>query len=113
VNFLTWMFVATGILFVVAGIPMAQRRVPPNPWYGFRVTKTLTPGNERVWYDANAYCGNLMIVVGLVHTASAVLLRYVPGLNNNKDSYSWAVLAVLMPAMLWMVVMSLRYLKTL
>jgi hypothetical protein len=111
VNFLTWMFVATGVLMVALGIPMAQRRVPPNPWYGFRVPKTLAAGNERLWYDANAYSGKWLIGVGLVQTAAAVVLRGVPGIN--KDSYSWAVLAVLMTALAVMIADTFRYLRTL
>lgn len=110
-NSLMWTFVATGVLFVALGIPMAQRRVPPNPWYGFRVPKTLAPGNERIWYDANEYSGKWLIGVGIALTAASVFLRALPGIN--KDTYSWSVLAVLMTAMLAMVIDSFRYLKTL
>ncbi len=44
-------FAFTGFLCVGSAIPLILQRVPPNPWYGFRVQATLE--NPAVWYPAN------------------------------------------------------------
>ena len=55
-------FVAAGLLLAVLALPMAYGKVPPNPWYGFRVKTTLE--NEAVWYPANAFAGKRLFWVG-------------------------------------------------
>lgn len=41
------------ILFIVIAIPLILKKVPPNAFYGFRVSKSLkSPEN---WYGINAY----------------------------------------------------------
>jgi hypothetical protein len=111
VTLIFWMYVVSGVLFIALGLPMAARRVPPNGWYGFRTPKTLKPGNERIWYDANAYCGRLLQWVGLLTAAGTVGFWYVPGLT--VDTYSLACLVVMMTGIVWMCVASFRYLATL
>ena len=56
-----------GAMFVVTGIPLARRRVPPNPLYGVRFAATLE--NERVWYEVNATGGRHMIAIGIAYLA--------------------------------------------
>jgi hypothetical protein len=43
---------AIGPVLIVLSIPLMLRWVPPNRFYGFRVTATCS--NRSVWYDANA-----------------------------------------------------------
>ncbi|HEY3411943.1 MAG TPA: SdpI family protein [Armatimonadota bacterium] len=104
-------YVAIGGLFAMLGIPMAARRVPPNAWYGLRVQKTLKPGNERIWYEANAYCGRLMIWAGAITAICAVALRFVKGLS--LDAYSLDCTAVMLAGLAMMIILSFRYLATL
>ena len=51
-------------LFVALGIPLMRRKVPPNPFYGFRTPSTLE--DETLWYDVNAKSGADMVLVGVV-----------------------------------------------
>ena len=44
-------YVVGGLLVTALSVPLIQKRIPPNPWYGFRVRKTLE--NRDVWYAAN------------------------------------------------------------
>ena len=46
------MYIAGGALLTALSIPLIQKRIPPNPWYGFRVLQTLN--NPALWYPANA-----------------------------------------------------------
>jgi SdpI/YfhL protein family len=75
-------FGSIGLLFAVAAIPLISQRVPPNPWYGFRVQATLE--NPAVWYPANRYLGIYLLAFGLYVMVTSVGLSLVPGIN-------WAV----------------------
>ena len=59
-------------LFVLVSIPLARRKVSPNPWYGYRTRATL--GDEKVWYEANAYFASRFIVGCLVSAAAAFVV---------------------------------------
>lgn len=72
-------FAFTGFLFAVAAIPLILQRVPPNPWYGFRVQATLE--NPAVWYPANRYLGIYLLAFGLFVMVTSVGLSLVPGIN--------------------------------
>jgi uncharacterized membrane protein len=47
------------MLIIGVALPMAFAIVPPNQWYGFRTTKTLS--SPRIWYAANRASGWFMI----------------------------------------------------
>ena len=61
----------TGILLVVLGRRMAQRRLPPNSWAGVRDEIALR--SEENWYTMQARCSTATIGVGVVLLDSAVL----------------------------------------
>lgn len=65
--------VSIGALLAVLGLPLLLRRVPPNAWYGLRITRTLE--SEAVWYDANEAVGRDLIVFGSVFASTALVLR--------------------------------------
>jgi hypothetical protein len=56
------------LLVALVAIPMVQGRVPRNPWYGFRVQKTLE--SDEIWYPANRYAGECLLTAGLVSAAA-------------------------------------------
>src|SRR5262245_16443157 len=51
-----------GVVFVLIGIPLAQRRVPRNTWYGYRIRTTLK--DDAIRYPVNERSGRHLIVVG-------------------------------------------------
>ena len=61
----------TGILLVVLGRRMAQRRLPPNSWAGVRYEIALR--SEENWYTMQARCATATTGVGVVLLDSAVL----------------------------------------
>jgi uncharacterized membrane protein len=65
------MFLAGGLLVTGLGIPLAQRRIGPNRWYGLRVPATAA--NEDVWYEANAATGHDFVVLGILQFVLAAL----------------------------------------
>lgn len=105
------LFLCTGLLVVGLSVPMILRRVKPNPWYGFRTAKTLA--DERVWYEANAYSGFLLLVAGIVWVVAAVALRYVPAIGSDLLTYSVVYSLILLIGLLGVTVLSFRYLRSL
>jgi uncharacterized membrane protein len=63
---------AVGAVLIALGIPLARRRVRPNPLYGLRIPATLA--DEHVWYEANALAGRDLIVLGAVLAGTGLLL---------------------------------------
>jgi SdpI/YfhL protein family len=57
------MYTISGCLLTALSIPLILGKIGPNPWYGFRVKKTLS--DPAIWYPANAYAGKRLFVLGL------------------------------------------------
>ncbi|HYW10228.1 MAG TPA: SdpI family protein [Longimicrobium sp.] len=74
--------VAVGALLIAISIPLARRRVAPNPTYGLRTRATLA--DPEVWYEANASSGRDMIRVGAAVVVLALGLALVPGITENQ-----------------------------
>ena len=103
------MYVVFGLLLIVLAIPMLRGKVPPNPWYGFRVPSTLSDPTR--WYKATGDAGRRLPLTGLITAASAGALYFVPGLS--VETYAWLVLAVFGVPFVLMIISSFRYLRRL
>lgn len=90
---------------------MILRRVKPNRFYGFRTPKTLS--DERIWYEANEYAGKLLLAMGLICMAAAILLYLIPGVRADMVVYNLTYSAVLLACLFSVVFLSLRYLQSL
>jgi uncharacterized membrane protein len=67
--FFLWLFV--GFLLIGISIPLILEKVPPNRWYGFRVTKTLS--SESIWYLANRAAGFDLMWAGIAIALTSVI----------------------------------------
>jgi uncharacterized membrane protein len=61
-----------GALFVVLGIPLVARKIPPNRLYGFRTASTLADAS--LWYRVNRAAGMDLVGGGLVLIAAGYVL---------------------------------------
>lgn len=61
-----------GLVFIGISIPLVLEKIPPNPWYGFRVSKTMS--NKEIWYKANKYMGKDFILLGSIMIVYNVML---------------------------------------
>jgi hypothetical protein len=86
------MYTISGGLLTALSIPLILGKIGPNPWYGFRVRKTLD--DPAIWYSANAYAGKRLFVVGLVGSLIAVVLYFVPNMDLNSYALSCAGMTV-------------------
>ncbi|HEY7635764.1 MAG TPA: SdpI family protein [Gemmatimonadales bacterium] len=73
-------FPAIGAVSILAGWPLATRRVPPNRWYGVRLPATMS--DPAIWYEANAVTGLDLFRLGLVLLAVSLGLRFIPRLPD-------------------------------
>ena len=71
----------TGILLVVLGRRMAQRRLPPNSWAGVRYE--IAQRSEKNWYTMQARCAVATIGVGVVLLDSAALFAVQAALHET------------------------------
>jgi len=104
---LTLFYIGMGVLLSVISIPLIQRRIKPNPFYGFRVPKAYK--NEAIWYEINAYSGKRLFLAGIVVVVAAVLFALVP--NLTVDVYSTLISIILAIAITIALLQSFRYLN--
>lgn len=111
--FLLALYAGCGLLFIAIAIPLVQRRVPPNQWYGFRVERTLN--DPAVWYPANAYSGRLLIGVGAGVIAVAVIAALIVAQHQPPNTGLFVAIctAALLGGLLISVALSFRYLRSL
>ncbi len=60
------------ILVFLLGAPLALKSVPPNPFYGFRTTTTLS--SPDAWYQINFATGLALIASGIAGAIAVLLL---------------------------------------
>ena len=101
-------FSGVGVVFIGLGIPLFQKRVPPNSWYGCRTTKSLS--DERIWYAVNRITGQDMILTGILIIMSSVIVFMFRN-QMNPNTAAVALLAVLIMSTMGMAVNSLRVLR--
>lgn len=83
-RFLVILFTGTGILLALISLPMIAHKIKPNPFYGYRVRKTLE--NPGIWYDANEYSGRQLFVAGVVIAIFSMVLPFLPGMSLSLYS---------------------------
>jgi uncharacterized membrane protein len=102
-------FAGLGLLYIVLSIPMIQRRVRRNPWYGFRTRKTLS--NDRIWYAANEHSGRMLFFTGLVTLFSAILMT--PLGFFSQETYALVCTIVMVATLVYTTYLSFKYLRRL
>lgn len=102
--FIMFLCAAAGLLLVGLAVPLIRRRVKPNALYGLRVPSTLT--DEWVWYEANARSGRDLLMIGLIQTAIALLLPFVPGVT--EEIYGLVCVSFLVLGALWSCILGWR-----
>ena len=71
----------TGIVLVVLGRRMAQRRLPPSSWAGVRYEIALR--SEENWYTMQARCAVATVGLGMVFIDSALLFVIQTALHET------------------------------
>jgi len=98
-------YILVGLLLIGLAMPLIQRKVKPNVWYGLRLSQTMN--DERVWYQANEYSGRLLLYVGVTLIVVASLLAVIP--IKSLETYSIICFGVLVGGLLLVTWLSWRY----
>jgi hypothetical protein len=97
------LYTVSGLLLMGLAVPLIQRKISPNGWYGFRIPRTLN--DPKVWYRANAVAGRWLFATGLVTVIAAVVLAFLP---LSLDAYSLLCTAVISVMLLVTLIQSFR-----
>ncbi|MGH2510582.1 MAG: SdpI family protein [Gammaproteobacteria bacterium] len=76
--------ISAALIFLVA-IPLVIGLIPRNPFYGFRIQKTLA--DERVWYSANRFAGVMLMLASIVYAAVALVWPYSKHASDNFEIF--------------------------
>ena len=64
-------FLAASGVVAAAAIPLILKIVPPNRFYGFRTSRTLS--NRELWLRVNRFAGWALLIAAAVSTSAFVL----------------------------------------
>ena len=103
------LFIAVGLLNVGLSVPLIRRWVKPNHLYGFRTPKTMS--SERIWYEANAYAGKLLLRTAIIFIAAAIVFYFF--LRPNFVAYNITCTVVLLSSLAVLLFLSFRHLRSL
>jgi hypothetical protein len=88
-------------------IPLIQRKVKMNDWYGFRIAAAFE--SEAAWFDINHYGGRLLLGWAAVTAVTAIV-----GLTLEKQhlrAYCWAAAVIMLGGLAVMAFMASSYAK--
>lgn len=83
---------ACSALFAALALPLALRKVPRNPIYGYRTRATL--GDDALWYEVNACFGRWLLGGSAAAAALALAIDAWRGLAG--DTYLNVSIALLL-----------------
>ena len=102
-------YVGMGLVLALVSVPLIQKRIGPNGWYGVRIPQTLN--NSEVWYDVNAFVARRLFVIGILAIVAAVGLYLIPSLKI--DTYAMGCLFIESIGFIVTAVQSIRHLQSL
>lgn len=102
------MFLFAVVLLIALAIPTILKRIPPNPFYGFRVQQTLD--SPELWYKVNAHAGKRLLIVGITTVVVALGLYFIPGLTI--DIYASICAVVVLGLLVIFIIQIIRYMNS-
>lgn len=108
-TFLIGMFIVISLLMVGISYPLIQRKIKPNPWYGFRTPRTLR--DPEIWYPINEYMARRLLVSGLIMFVLAIVFAFIPNITEDGYALLWTFASMIMVG--YSVIASFLYLRRL
>jgi uncharacterized membrane protein len=90
-----------GLLQILIGLPLLNRKVPRNYFYGIRTRAALA--SDQRWYDINAYAGRQLVIWSVIMFLNGLAGFFIP--RDASDAYlaltlALAAVAVVVPLLL-------------
>lgn len=92
-NFIFFSSIICSLIFVGISIPLVNRNIAPNKFYGIRIDKAFE--SDALWYDVNEYGGWAMIVAATIILLGNILLFFF-GKNLKVGVYTGIFVAILL-----------------
>ena len=102
------MYLIAGVLLIALAIPTILKRIPPNPFYGFRVQQTLD--SPELWYKVNEYAGKRLLIVGIATVIVALGLYFIPGITI--DIYASICAVIILGLLGIFIIQIIRYMNS-
>jgi len=80
------------IVIIITAIPLIQRRVKMNDWYGVRIRASFV--SEEAWFDINRYGGRLLLLLGISFAVTASVGAFLH--KAYWITYNWAAVFIFM-----------------
>ena len=96
-----------GLILAALAIPLMNRKVKMNSWYGIRLPQTMD--NETVWYEVNEKVGRYIFFFGLLICTLTILIYLYPIIDNIFSVF--ILLAVLVLGSILLIIISINYAK--
>jgi uncharacterized membrane protein len=104
-------YLGGGILLILLALPLVLRRIKPVRMFVLRF-EGEQEGKEK-WYQATAYTGSRLMTAGISIVLAALILYLWPGLDLNAETYVLSVTGVIVGLLLWAVLQSYLFIKSL
>ena len=80
-----------GLVIIVVSIPLILNKIPPNPFFGIRLTGLNK--NEENWYKVNRYGGIILLRWSTPLLIFAILLLFLPHIRYSEN-FNLAIIIV-------------------
>jgi hypothetical protein len=95
------LFIGLPALIFVLGIPLALKLVPPNRFYGFRTSTTLS--SLETWYQVNLATGLALIAASAASGLFVLLLNYGVFALKPEPRYIMGILTSALAMLLFLI----------
>ena len=106
---LFFLYVGSSLLLALIALPLMARKSKPNPFYGFRIRKTLE--SPEVWYEVNQFFGKRLFVTGVAQAIICLALYTMQGIS--VDVYALSCLSAFVILFSIAMAQSFRHIKSL
>lgn len=94
-------------VFCLVSIPLILRKIPRNKLYGYRTPATL--GDDKIWYEANAYFSWRFLVASVLSACVALVLYDWRGLS--PDTFMKVSIVLLMVPVMFAWPLTVRFVR--
>lgn len=98
--------VVLNLVLIGFGLPLAMRKVKPNPTYGFHAKRICH--DPALWYPVNAFAGKFLAFAGF---AGAFFSVFIYARNPSLEARAFGFLAIVIMTGLLLLVLVASFIK--
>jgi len=106
---LLFLYIGFSAFTAIIALPLIAHKIKPNPFYGFRIRKTLE--DPELWYAVNEYFARHLLTIGILQIFVSIAFYFIPGIS--VDVYALSCLGVFVILFSRAMMQSFQYIKSL